>query len=79
MHSDRFGVQRQSQQQWSTGLSYPYHSVSFLFYCVRLRNDPHSPEEFRVNGAVSNSEEFQKAFECKVGAKMNPTNKCIIW
>lgn len=30
--------------------------------------DPHSPNEFRVNGAVSNLDEFAKAFGCKAGA-----------
>ena len=45
----------------------------------RLRTDPHSPGKFRVYGAVQNSEEFAKAFQCKSNSKMNPTDKCLIW
>jgi predicted metalloendopeptidase len=47
-----------------------------------LRNiitDPHTSPEFRVNGAVSNSKDFAKAFQCKLGSKMNPEKKCVLW
>jgi len=36
----------------------------------RINNDPHSPGEFRVNGPVSNTPAFYKAFNIKPGDKM---------
>ncbi|KAI5752755.1 hypothetical protein M8J77_020003 [Diaphorina citri] len=39
----------------------------------------HSTQRLRVIGAVSNSEQFAKAFNCKAGSPMNPVNKCSIW
>jgi len=41
--------------------------------------DPHSPPEFRVNGAVSNQPEFEQAFECTSGAPMAPADRCEVW
>ncbi|HEX3471879.1 MAG TPA: M13 family metallopeptidase [Silvibacterium sp.] len=46
---------------------------------LRVQTDPHSPEEFRVNGVVVNLPEFQKAFSCKTGQPMAPANRCAIW
>ena len=46
---------------------------------LRVQTDPHSPEEFRVNGVVVNLPEFQKAFGCKTGAPMAPAKLCAIW
>ncbi|KRX62212.1 Neprilysin-2 [Trichinella sp. T9] len=39
----------------------------------------HSPGEFRVIGSLQNSEDFNRAFNCSVGAPMNPKHKCIVW
>jgi putative endopeptidase len=41
--------------------------------------DPHSPGQWRVNGAVENFDEFGKAFSCKKGAPMYPENSCRVW
>lgn len=46
---------------------------------ARLKSDPHSPPQFRVQGALSNSPDFAKAFSCKAGTKMNPVDKCTVW
>jgi putative endopeptidase len=46
---------------------------------LRVQTDPHSPEEFRVNGVVVDLPEFQKAFGCKTGSPMAPANRCSIW
>jgi len=46
---------------------------------LRVQTDPHSPEEFRVNGVVVNLPEFQKAFGCKTGSPMAPMSRCSIW
>ena len=36
----------------------------------------HIESDFRVNGPLSNSVEFSKDFNCPVGSRMNPVNKC---
>jgi endothelin-converting enzyme/putative endopeptidase len=41
--------------------------------------NPHSLAEFRVNGAVSNMQEFRKAFGCKEGQPMAPVQSCRVW
>ena len=37
---------------------------------TRVTTDPHSPDKWRVNGPLSNSEAFAKAFGCKAGDEM---------
>ena len=39
----------------------------------------HSPDQYRINGVVSNMPEFQKAFACKAGQPMVRANPCRIW
>ncbi len=48
---------------------------------MRISADPHSPEEFRVNGPLSNMPEFYKAFSVKAGDQMyRPEDQRIkIW
>jgi putative endopeptidase len=41
--------------------------------------DVHSPAHWRVDGALSATPEFAKAFRCKVGSKMRPKNACVVW
>ncbi|MGI8991665.1 MAG: M13 family metallopeptidase [Bryobacteraceae bacterium] len=41
--------------------------------------NPHSPEEYRINGVVSNMPEFASAFGCKAGQKMVKENACRVW
>ena len=41
--------------------------------------NPHSPEQYRINGVVSNMPEFAKAFSCKVGQPMVRANACRVW
>jgi len=45
----------------------------------RVLTDPHSPGEWRVNGAVQNSAAFQQAFGCKAGQPMVSANACRVW
>jgi endothelin-converting enzyme/putative endopeptidase len=47
----------------------------------RVLTDPHSPNEFRVNGVVTNEPAFSRAFTCPVGAPMAPPpeNRCREW
>jgi endothelin-converting enzyme/putative endopeptidase len=41
--------------------------------------DPHSPGEFRVNGVLQNSSEFQSAFACRASDAMVSANACRVW
>ena len=41
--------------------------------------DPHSPPRFRVNGSLSDTPEFAKAFSCARGTAMNPDKACVVW
>ncbi|XP_051862451.1 neprilysin-2-like isoform X3 [Drosophila albomicans] len=41
--------------------------------------DEHTIDKFRIIGALSNSEDFAKAYNCPVGSPMNPNTKCHIW
>jgi predicted metalloendopeptidase len=48
---------------------------------VRVKVDPHSPEQFRANGTVKNQPGFYDAFSVKPGDKMYlaPKDRVIIW
>ena len=46
---------------------------------VNAITNPHSPEEYRINGVVSNMPEFATAFSCKVGQPMVRQNACRVW
>lgn len=50
-------------------------------YRTRLRTDPHSPEEYRVNGVVRNLDEWYAAFGVKPGDAMYlpPEKRVRIW
>lgn len=41
--------------------------------------DVHSPARWRVNGTLSATPEFAKAFRCKAGQKLVPKNACVVW
>ena len=45
----------------------------------RAINDEHSPEEYRVNGVVSDMPEFASAFSCKPGQPMVRAQVCKVW
>lgn len=57
-------------------------------WCAKMRPDyekllatvdVHSPAKWRVNGAVSATPEFAKAFRCKAASKMMPAKQCVVW
>jgi putative endopeptidase len=41
--------------------------------------NPHSPDEYRINGVVSNMPEFRQAFACKAGQPMVREPVCRVW
>ena len=44
-----------------------------------IAKDEHAPDKFRVLGPLTNSKKFSAAFNCPIGSKMNPKEKCEIW
>ncbi len=46
---------------------------------LRATIDPHSPDQYRASGVVTNMPEFQEAFHCKTGAPMAPAKRCRVW
>ncbi|XP_011689066.1 PREDICTED: membrane metallo-endopeptidase-like 1 isoform X4 [Wasmannia auropunctata] len=46
---------------------------------LQIMSDFHSPYEFRINGPLSNMEEFSRDFNCPIGSRMNPEKKCTVW
>ena len=46
---------------------------------LRATVDPHSPDQYRTNGVVSNMPEFQQAFHCQPGSPMLRANACRVW
>jgi len=59
--------------QWACGFERPEN--------LRLNaiTNPHSPDEYRINGVVSNLPEFARAFSCKAGQPMVRANACKVW
>jgi putative endopeptidase len=47
----------------------------------RLKEDVHSPGQFRVNGVVPNVPEFYKAFDIKEGSPLYrpEAERAVIW
>lgn len=45
----------------------------------RAQEDVHSSGRWRANGVLQNSDEFRKAFGCRVGRPMAPVNECRVW
>ena len=57
-------------------------------WCAKMRPDfermlaaidVHAPARWRVDGALSATPDFARAFRCKAGAKMVPANQCVVW
>jgi len=57
-------------------------------WCAKMRpdfekllaaTDVHAPAKWRVNGALSATPEFARAFRCKAGSKMAPAKQCVVW
>jgi predicted metalloendopeptidase len=46
---------------------------------VLVTVDPHSPPKFRVNGPLSNYDQFSQTFQCASGTPMHPKDVCEVW
>lgn len=46
---------------------------------MSLTTDEHAPDMFRVNGPLSQNDDFARDFACPAGSKMNPQPKCKLW
>jgi predicted metalloendopeptidase len=46
---------------------------------VLVTVDPHSPPKFRVNGPLSNYDQFAQTFQCAAGTPMHPKDACEVW
>lgn len=53
------------------------NSESGLFYLIQT--DSHTRERYRIIGAIANSEDFARDYQCPVGSAMNPPEKCTLW
>jgi len=49
------------------------------YLALQIARDPHSPSKFRVNGPLSQFDQFATDFKCPAGSPMNPANKCALW
>lgn len=87
-------VQRNGPEDALPGLKYNQQQLFWISYahswCGVYQEDyikdqiiaaDHAPNEFRVNGVVSNMPEdtFSYDFNCPFGSPMNPAKKCTIW
>jgi putative endopeptidase len=59
--------------QWACGDERPENKR------VNAITNPHSPDEYRVNGVVSDMPEFAKAFSCKLPQPMVRATPCRVW
>jgi endothelin-converting enzyme/putative endopeptidase len=59
--------------QWACGSERPENSR------MGAITNPHSPNEYRINGVVSNMPEFQSAFSCRLGQPMVREKSCKVW
>jgi predicted metalloendopeptidase len=67
-------------QQFFLGYGQAWCAKARPDYEKMLANlDVHSPAHWRVDGALSATPEFAKAFRCKAASKMRPTNACVVW
>jgi len=46
---------------------------------LQVARDPHSPSKFRINGPLSQFDQFATDFNCAAGAPMNPSDRCTLW
>ena len=80
------------EEQKLPGLNFTSNQMFWIswsqLWCSKYRDDflkkvitsgVHAPGEYRINGPLSNNEEFAKDFNCPKTSTMNPEKKCTIW
>ena len=85
-------VEDHQEEQWLPGHSYSPKQLFWVsaahVWCAKWRDEAlkrqislgyHAPNEFRIVGSFSNNDDFARDFNCPVGKKMNPKDKCIVW
>ena len=50
-----------------------------LFVLSKLAADDHGPNSVRTLGPATSLQEFSRDWNCKKGARHNPTQKCSFW
>ncbi|XP_035742254.1 endothelin-converting enzyme homolog isoform X1 [Vespa mandarinia] len=46
---------------------------------LQIEKDSHCPPKYRVIGPLTNMVEFSTEFDCPIGSRMNPEEKCEVW
>jgi len=59
--------------QWACGYERPENKR------LNAVTNPHSPDEYRINGVVVNMPQFGAAFACRVGQPMVREPACRVW
>ncbi|KAH9634372.1 hypothetical protein HF086_010852, partial [Spodoptera exigua] len=57
------------------GLKYNDRQLFFISFA----QDDHTTAKYRVIGPIANLKEFSEEFNCPIGSKMNPRDKCEVW
>lgn len=70
-----------AQRFFISHAQYYCRAESDVFARENLRDDPHAPTRYRVNGPLSNLPAFAEAFACRPGAAMvrPATSRCTVW
>lgn len=74
------GLDRSSEQMFFLSYAQMWcSSFSPTQIFRRAKADPHALPIYRVNGVLSNMEEFAKTYKCPKGSNLNPEKRCRVW
>lgn len=74
------GLRRSNQQMFFLSYAQLWCSKFSPTQTFRRANvDTHALPIYRVNGVLSNMEEFAKAYNCPKDSKLNPEKRCRVW
>ncbi|XP_045466322.1 neprilysin-11-like [Harmonia axyridis] len=68
-----------AEQLFFIGFGTTFCSTETVEHLEYSLNKGYSPPKFRIIGALSNMEEFSKAFNCPKSSTMNREEKCSLW